>query len=223
MARRPKLGQYRHTPTSEMRTGPDGVLRPTRVRRRFPYRGMVFLAYGVFGPLVCAGVAQLFRSTRMRGLLPERVSELPLPKSPSLENVLFGAGLPELVLACGLAGFWLWRILWNSRLPPGVRAGGPAAVLPSLLGQALILGPAFAFAAIPIGIFGLYIRTAPAAQPWAVRPFFALLAAPLGTISALTTGVIPLTLIGLGLLLGAVTALAVAFLWPHFPEEPVLR
>ncbi|HEU4753503.1 MAG TPA: hypothetical protein VFU47_10390 [Armatimonadota bacterium] len=221
MPKKPKIGQYRHTPGTEMRPGPDGVLRPTRTRRRFPYSGIIFLLYAIAGPLVGAGVTRLFQITGTARFLPQHLDEKAFPPAPSLNNVLFGAGVTETILASGLAGFWLWNILWKARVAPDQKAPTGAAFR-SLLPQALVLGPLMAFLALPIGVMGLYIRTAPANQPWAVRPFFALLAAPFAMATTLYT-VVPLVLIALGLLLGAVTALGVAFLWQQFPEEPLLK
>ncbi|HTE20250.1 MAG TPA: hypothetical protein VK689_17940, partial [Armatimonadota bacterium] len=178
---------------------------------------------GVLGPLACAGVSLLFRASGATRFLPQRLSDLPLPPSPSMENLLFGAGLHETVLACALAGWWLWRSLWRLRVPEERQKGGMPAVLPPLLGRGLWLGPLYALAVLPVGAFGLYIRTAPANQPWLVRPFFALLAVPFTTVSALLTGTVPLVVVALGLLLGVATAVAVAYLWQQFPEEPNLR
>jgi hypothetical protein len=218
-----KIGQYRHTPGVELQPGPDGVLRPARRRRRFPFYGIVFFAYGLLGPLACAGVSLLFRATGSAQLLPQRLSDLPIPPSPSMDNLLFGAGFHETVLACGLVGWWLWRALWNVRVTEDQRQRGIAGVLPSLMGLGLVMGPVLAFAALPLGAIGLYLRTAPANQPWPVRLLFSIPAALIVTPSALLTGIIPLVLLLLGLLLGAATALAVAALWQHFPEEPVLK
>ena len=223
MPNKPKIGQYRHTPGPLMQPGPDGVLRAARVRRRFPFEGVVFLVFGLLGPLVCAGASLLFQATGTARFLPQRFSDLPLPPAPSLENVLFGAGLHEIVLACGLAGWLLWRALWRQQVPEDRQKAGMLAVLPQLAGRGLWLGPLFALAMLPVGAFGLYIRTAPANQPWMVRPFFALLAVPFTTVSALLTGTVPLVVVLLGLFLGVGTAVAVAYLWQQFPEEPDLR
>jgi hypothetical protein len=219
----PRIGEYRHTPGNHPTVGPDGKPRPPRTRRRFPYLGLVFLAYGMVGPLVCAAVPVLMAALGLRHFMPTRFSDLPLPPSPSLDNVLFGAGAYDLALACGLAGFWLWRSLWRLRLPEEAVKGGVRGVLPSLLAQAAALGPAFALAALPIVNIGLFLRTGPTNIPWLVKPFFALLAMPMVTITALLTGVVPLVLVLLGLFMGALTAVVVAFMWQRFPEEADLR
>jgi hypothetical protein len=75
--------------------------------------------------------------------------------------------------------------------------------------------------ALPLGAFGLYLRTAPANQPWLIRPLFGLLAMPVLAGSALFTGVIPLVLLLLGLLMGLITAAGAAAVWRDFPEEPL--
>jgi len=208
---KPKLGQYRHTSARARR------------RRRFPYRGVVFLLYGLAGAGVCALVSLLLRATGLAGLVPERYAPTPLPPAPGLDNILFGAGLPETLLACSLVGFWIWSALWNSHPAPGAEAKGPAATLPALLGRGLLLGPLVTLFAFPIGVMGMFIRAAPAAVPWFVRPFLAPIAAVASLISALFNPFIPLVLIFLGLLLGAFTAVAVACLWPYFPEETAGR
>src|SRR4051794_31524707 len=118
MPQPPRLGQYRHTPGLELARGADGQLRPTRVRRRFPFRGLVVMAYGVLTPLVGLAVTLLFQRTRNDRFLPRHYGEQAVPAAPSLENVLFGAGLPELVLAGALTGFLLWNHLWKLRVPP---------------------------------------------------------------------------------------------------------
>jgi hypothetical protein len=222
MARAPKIGEYRHRPAAQMVMGADGVLRPDRKRRRFPFRGIVLLAYGLIGPGVCASVSALFQAAGWRNLLPQRISG-PLPPSPTLNNILFGAGLPETVLACALAGYWLWSNLWKRPVPDEAQAKGPRATLPHLLGPALVQGALLALAGIPIQAFGLFLRTAPDKIPWYVRPFFGIPATVVASFSELLTGIIPLVAVVLGLLLGLVTAIAVAYAWPHFPEEAVLK
>jgi hypothetical protein len=210
-----RIGQYRHTPAALDVVGPDGVVRVGPRRRPFPYLFAVFLAFGLLGPLVCAGVAELMDTPALSPYVPRRLSELPLPPQPSVENVLFGAGLHEMVLAAALAGLLLWRLLWRQRPP----APGLGAAVRVLLPQGLLWGPLLALAGLPVAAFGLFLRTGPADIPWAVRPLFALLSTPFTTTSALLTGVIPLTVLLLGLLFGAVCALAVALTWPHFPER----
>jgi hypothetical protein len=223
MRRKPKIGQYRHTPASELRPGPDGTLRHTRTRRRFPYRGLVVLAYGLFGPLVCAAVPALMRAIGQADLLPRHLSDRAVPPAPSLNNVLFGAGAAETALACAVVGALLWRQLWGTRLSPALEERGLFGTLPPLLAQGLLLGPLMAFLAVPIAAFGLFLRAPEVNQPLFVRPFFALFAAAAGTLSAVSTGIIPLVVIVLGLLLGTVTAVGVAYFRQFFPEEPVLR
>jgi hypothetical protein len=222
MSNRSKIGEFRHTPAA-MAPGPDGVLRPLRMRRRFPYRGLVVLAYGLIGSLVCAGVSVLFRAAGATKYLPQHLDPKAVAPAPSIDNVLFGAGFYETVLACGLVGYWLWMILWKTRVGKGEQERGFFGVLPALLGQGLWLGPVLAFTAVPIGVFGYYLRVDPAHQPWLVRPLFALLAAPTLLVSSLFTGIVPLVVLILGLLLGVATAVGVALLWQHFPEEPVLK
>jgi len=197
-----------------MEPGPDGVLRPAGGRRRFPHLALVFVGYGLLTPAACAGVAALFELPPLRVWAPQRLGELPLPPQPSLDNLLFGAGLHETVLAGGLAGLLLWRFLWRQR--PAPRKTPLRALLP--LG--LLYGPVFAGVGLAAAAFGLFLRSGPAEIPGVARPFFALLSVPFTVMSALATGVVPLTLLALGLLFGVATAVAVALAWPHFPEEP---
>jgi len=221
MPAKPKIGQYRHTPGSPLIPGPDGTLRPARTKRRFPFMGVVVLGYAIFGPLVCAGVSALFNVTGLAAYMPKLLSGKPLPPSPSMQNVLFGAGLHEMVVACAVVGWLTWRTLWGVRVPHAQQQLGPRGVVGPLLFSGLLLGPLFTLFALPIGVFGQYIRTAPTDQPWIVRPFFALIAALVAPFSAFFTLTIPLVLVLLGLLMGSLTAVAVAFLWREFPEEPV--
>lgn len=206
-----------------MQAGPDGTLRPARVRRRFPHLGMVALFYAVSGPLVCAGVSWLLHAAFGNAYLRLATGSSPLPPAPSWNNVLFGAGPQEIAVASCLIGTYLWHLLWNTRLPKSDHDVGLLGTLPPLLLRSLFLGPLLAFAAMPIGIFGLYIRTAPADQPWVVRPFFAFLAILPLMFSSMLTLVVPVVVGCLGLLLGMVTAAGVAYLWRDFPEEPVLK
>jgi hypothetical protein len=81
------------------------------------------------------------------------------------------------------------------------------------------LGPFIALSALPMAAVGLFLRTGPAEIPWAVKPLFALLAVVPVTLSALFTGVVPLILLLLGLVMGLVTAVGVAYGWQQFGEE----
>lgn len=218
--RRKEIGKYRHVAATGRRIGGRVTVAP-RWRRRFPYLGMVVAGYALLGTLTCAGVSGLGRAAGLPLLLPERVTGQPLPPAPSLDHVLFGAGAAETALACAVAGWLVWRALWNTRLPDDLQNAGFGAALGVLMRRAVVLGPLLALTAIPIGVFGLYLRTAPETQPLLVRPLFGLLAAPLITASALLTGTVPLVVAALGLLLGVVTALGVAWFWQHYPEEPV--
>lgn len=203
-----------------MRVTADGRLLPTLIRRRFPHAGLIPLIYAAVGAMACAGVSGLFQLAHAGALLPERMTGKPLPPAPTFNNILFGAGLPEVALASGLAGYWLWSMLWKTRLGPEPSASGALQNGMRLLPSALVLGPSLVFFTACIGIVGLYTRTAPADQPALVRPFFGLAAVPALGLSALGTGTIPIVLLLLGLLLGVVTAFAVGFYWTRFPEEP---
>jgi len=94
-------------------------------------------------------------------------------------------------------------------------------VFPLLLARGLLLGPAYALLALPIGIFGFCLRGQPAEVPWPVRPLFALVATPVGLLSALITGIVPGVVAALGFLQGAALAVLVALGWRRFPEEPL--
>jgi hypothetical protein len=215
------IGEYRHVPGQMLRPGPDGRLQYSRVRRRFPHLGFVCLVYALLLPVLFAGLGWLFQRTSLRAYAPRRmVEDAPLPPSPSLDNVLFGVGAAEAALAGLFIGWLLWRWLWHVRAPAAAQERGFWAVWPLLLRRGLWLGVATVLMSTPILTFGLYMRTAPTEQPLLVRPFFAVLATVPLLFTAMLT-VIPVVLVCIGLLLGALTATAVAVLWQHFPEEPV--
>lgn len=222
--RNPRPGQYRHTPGSYLPAGPDGRAVAVRTRRRFPYLGLVFIGAAMLGPLLCGGVSLLFQMTALRALVPTRYTNLPLPPSPSVENILFGAGLHELVLASAVCGWWLWRSLWRLRLAPELQKAGVAGVIRPLLAQGLLVGPLCVLAAgLPIAAMGLFLRTGPAEIPWAVKPLFGLVALFPVAISALFTGTVPVVLVLLGMVAGAAAAVGVALGWQRFPEEVDMR
>lgn len=223
MAQKPKIGSYQHRPGIVYEPGTHGELRVARVRKRFPYLGMIPLVYAMAGSVVCAALSWAIRASGSAHLFPQRFTETPLPPAPSLSNLLFGAGLPETALTCGLLGFLLWRALWKTRVSPEQQSGGFGSIFLALSGRALGLGIVLGLVALPLGAFGLYLRTAPANQPWLVRPFFALLAMPVISQSAYGNGLIPFVLLLLGALLGLVTAAGAAAVWREFPEEPLDR
>jgi len=221
MSPKSKIGEYRHRPGLVYEPGPHGELRVARVRKRFPYLGMIPLVYALSGCVVCACTSWALRASGAARFFPTRFVDTPLPAAPSMANLLLGAGLPETALACGLLGFMLWRSLWNVRIPAEVQSAGFWAIYRALLGRALGFGVLVGIVALPLGAFGLYLRTAPANQPWLLRPLFGLLATPVLWMSALGTGLIPLVLLLLGLLMGWVTAVGAAAVWREFPEEPL--
>jgi hypothetical protein len=221
MARKRRIGTFNHSPGPTFEMGPDGSLRHTRVRKRFPHLGMVPLIYAIAGTLACAGVSWALKAVGLGRLLPQRISDAALPPSPTMDNILFGAGLPETALAWGLAGYWLWTGVWRTRVPQETQNRGFGAIYGSLLGNSLGYGILLGFFTMFIGACGVYVRTAPAAQPWGVRPFFAVLAAPVLFVRALVTGTIPLVVIILSLAMGVVTAAAAAALWREYPEQPI--
>lgn len=201
--------------------GSDGLPLPARVRKRFPYLGLVPLGYAVGGTLACALVSWVIQVLGLSHWLPTRVLNAPLAPAPSWENLLFGAGPAETAFAWGLVGYRLWVSLWRTRVPVQAQSRGFAGVFPHLVLPALAYGALTVVAVLPLSTIGLYLRTAPAAQPWVVRPFFALLAAPVLSLQALITGIIPLVLLALGLSLGLLTAVVAAAVWRQFPEEPI--
>lgn len=220
---KPKIGEYRHTPGTYL-AGADGKPRAARTRRRFPYLAMVFLGSAVAGPLACAAVALLFSQTPLRVAAPQPYGGARLPPSPTLQNVLFGAGVHEVALASALAGWCLWTWLWKTKLPPAEMEKGGRTVLWSLVRLGLLLGPVCTLGiGLPAGAMGLFLRTGPAEIPWIARPFFGLIAMLPIVINSLFTGTIPVVLIALGMLLGAVMGCGVAEGWRHFPEEPDTR
>lgn len=221
MAPKSKIGDYRHRPGLVFEPGPRGGLQVARVRKRFPYLGMIPLVYALAGSAVCAAVSVAIQASGSARYFPSRLSDTPLPPAPSLTNVLFGAGLAESALTCGVLGLILWQLLWKTRVSSEEQSSGFWSIWRILLPRALGLGLALSLLALPVGAFGLYLRTAPANQPWLVRPFFALLAMPVLSFSALITGTIPLVVLVLGLLLGLATATATAAVWREFPDEPL--
>lgn len=176
--------QFKHVPLAP-ETG--------SARRRFPYTSLVFVGYAALTPLLGAGAAQLFKAAGHGDLLVRTQAAKPLPRAPSWENILFGAGAPELALAGGLAGLLLWRILWRGDAgPPGAEVA-----------RGMVLGGVFGLLVIPGGIFGLYLRTAPTGVPLLVQPFFALLVAVAGSAYSLIVPWVWGTAAALGALLGA--------------------
>lgn len=190
-------------------------------RRRFPYRGLVPLAYAVAGPVACGVVSWLFRlvglGRYLSTLLPDQKAI-----APSFNNVLFGAGLPELAFASAVMGYWLWSVVWKTPVHPLVHERGVGGVFPALLQRAVPWAIGLTFLAQPLVVWASYQRNPPPGQPWLVRPLFGLLAAIVLPFSALWTRFVPGVLLVLALLGGAATAFAVALLWQQFPEEPVL-
>jgi hypothetical protein len=167
---------------------------PRTRSRRFPYAGMVFVAYGVAIPLFAALAALLFQRASYGYLLVRTVSE-PLPHAPSWSNLLFGAGAPELALAGGLAGLLLWRRLWQ----------GDDPVWTADIARGALLGAGYSLLLIPFGIFGLFLRTA-TGIPILVKPFFALLVAVAGTAYSLILPWIWMTALLIGAVVGALSA-----------------
>lgn len=219
----PRLGQYQHKPGLELARGPDGQLRPTRLQRRFPFRGLVLMAYGALTPLVGLAVTLLFQATGNARFLPRHYGEQTVPPAPSLENVLFGAGLPELVLAGALTGYILWNHLWKLSAPPELQTTGWRGVLPLLLRSGVSIGLLLTPLATLVGAYGLCLRAMPREVPWFARAVFGLPGAILLALNSVLTGVVPVVMLLLGALAGAGTALAVSLMWPQFPEEPISR
>src|SRR4051794_3925686 len=124
MAPKSKIGSYRHQPGLVYEPGPRGELRVARVRKRFPHLGMVPLVYALAGSLVCGATSWSLQQSGAARFFPQRLTGTPLPPAPSLDNVLFGVGLPEAALTCGLLGLCLWRSLWQTRISPETQAGG---------------------------------------------------------------------------------------------------
>lgn len=213
-----KIGQYRHQPATNLRPGPEGRPVPSRVRRRFPYLGLVPLGYGLLVPLFAAGQALVLKALNA---VPRQLGSGSRP-APSLENVIFGFGFAELLVAWAVTGFLLWRILWNLRVPEEVQQAGLAGTLPVLMRTGALVGPFLALLSIPIAVIGLGTRDMPGV-PWVVRPLFALVGSPVVAVSALINPAILLTILLMGLIVGVLSALAVAVLWRSFPEEPVLK
>ena len=176
--------------------------------RRFPYSGLVPVAFGVLGPLAAAGAAQLYALAGREDLLRETVSgQVTLPPSPSLDNVLFGVGLPEAMLAGALGGWLLWRILWR---PVEVRWGRDQW-------RGIGFGALLGLALIPLGIIGVFIRTGMTGIPWFEVTFYALIAAVVGTSYLVFAPWVWLTMLGLGALGGLSASVAVDLIKPRMP------
>ncbi len=193
-------------------------MRHARVRRRFPFMGLVPLAYGVLVPPMCAGLSLLLKVVRA---VPQQLGA-PRAAAPSLENVIFGFGFTELLVAWAFVGFLLWRCLWNIRMPVETQQLGVPGVLGGLLKSGAILGPFLALLFLPLATWGLATRGMETV-PLLARPFLAVLAAPVISISALANPAILVSTLVLGIVVGVLTAPAVAFLWQRYPEEPILK
>lgn len=190
--------QFKHVPL-----GPE-----TRsARRRFPYTALVFVAYALLTPLAAAGAALLFKAAGLGDLLVRTQAPQPLPRAPSWQNLLFGAGAPELALAGGLMGLLLWRQLWR----------GDDPVLGADVVRGMLLGALYGLLVIPVGIFGLYLRTAPAGVPLVVQPFFALLVSLAGSVYAVILPWVWGAALALGAVLGLISALAAVALKARLP------
>jgi hypothetical protein len=219
----PKIGQYRHT-AGNLVPGPDGTPRPARTRRRFPYRAMIFMGSGLAGPVACAGVAMLFNTPALHAWTPQPMEPVALPPSPSMNNVLFGAGVHEVALASALAGFCLWTWLWNLKLTPDQKGIGFSGAFAALSRRALVFGPSCTLGiGLPAGCMGIFLRTGPANIPWIARPFFGLIALLPMVLGRIISVTIPVVLILMGMVMGLVMAAGVAAGWQHFPEEADLR
>jgi len=216
-----RIGQYSHVPGQEFRPGTDGKPVPVRVRRRFPHLGIVCMAYAGLGPLAASGAELLFKLPGWREWAPKAIDQaVTLPPSPSLNNVMFGAGAIEVALASLLAGWMLWRSLWNVRLPQSVQEAGPRSTFPRLVWRGFWSGIGFTLLACPIVAFGFAMRDPALDIPLITRPIAGILAVlPLLISRAFT--VIPVLLVLSGAALGVLSAAAVAHLWQDFPEEPV--
>lgn len=174
------------------------------------------LGYAAAGPALAAGISYVLGRLHA---LPTPMAQSALPPSPSVNNVLFGAGAPEVALASVLAGFLLWRQLWKLEVPAHCVVKGPFAIWRSLLCTAIPLGLVLAIVVSSIGIFGLCLRAAPASVPGWIRPFFAIPAVFAAMAVAAIQPAVWLTLIIVGLALALVTAGLAAAVWTRFPVE----
>lgn len=214
-----KIGQYRHVPGTEFVYDSEGRARPVRGRRRFPYLGQVLLLNGALAPVVAAAVTSGFRAAGLSRLLPEHYGDVRVAGAPSLENLLFGAGLPEVVLAGGVSGLLLWLLLWPHPVDPSAERSGIWAVWAALAPTGLVVGLAMAPVVAVTGAYGLCLRAMPAEIPWFARTVIGIPGALALSVTALFTGTVPAVLLVLGALHGLATALAVAAVRPGFPLE----
>jgi hypothetical protein len=181
---------------------PAGAQERTPPSRRFPYTSLVFVGYAVVMPLVAAGAAWVYNRLGAGDLLVRTQAGDRLPHAPSWQNLLFGAGAPELALAGGLVGLLLWRRVWAGDEPDL----GPDLVRGALWGALLSL------LLIPFGIFGLFLRTCPKEIPLMVRPFFALFVAGAGSLYSLLLPWTWGTACIVGALLGSISAAVACYL-----------
>lgn len=220
MAKRrpPTIGEYRHEPRTERVVGGDGIARLRNVRRRFRHAGMVPLATATMGCMV-AGVTQFSLNQLRPGWTLHPIGDTPLPPAPSYDNLLFGAGLPEIAAGCALMGWLFWRSLWST---PSVDEEGRVplrSAVKEVVPRALCMGPVYLFGAAFVASVGLYIRTGPPDQTAPLRALSGLLGGPIVLLSALVHPIIPITLTLLGWLHGLTMGLSVAVLAAANPPE----
>ena len=185
---------------------------------------MIFMGSALAGPLACTGVAMLFNMPLLHAWTPQPMEPVTLPPSPSMNNVLFGAGVHEVALASALAGLCLWTWMWNLKLTPDQKGVGFAGAFAALSGRALVYGPTCTLGiGLPVGCMGTFLRTGPANIPWIAKPFFGLIALLPMVVSRIMTASIPVVLILLGMAMGLAMAAGVAAGWQRFPEEADLR
>lgn len=178
------------------------------------------LGYAAAGPALAASISYLLGRIHA---LPTPMAQAVLPPSPSLNNVLFGAGVPEVAVASVAAGFLLWRHLWKLDVPSHCVAKGPAAIWRSLLCTAIPLALLLTILVSAIGIFGMCVRAAPTSVPGWIRPFFAIPAVIAAMAAASIQPIVWLTLFLLAAVLALSTAGIAAVVWTRHPAEADLR
>lgn len=216
MAKAPRLGKYQHRAHARMDPAAPGAELSIRKRRPFPYLGVLLISFAVVAPILCSGLALLWKAL---GHMPKPIVDAALPSSPTLNNILFGAGLPEVALAAVVCGYLLWTIVWRMPVSQSLSERGTWPLGLRLLTAALPAGVFCAGVGALIGTFGLCIRAAPVSVPVLIRPLFAIPAVAAAALNALFQPVVIVTILLLGVAAGSLVALVAALAWERFPME----